>query len=606
MVDLASLRSAQPDTLDEAARSWQTISTRLDDQVSALRKNVISPLTDPGTWTGSAAGAAVTDLDGRTRDLIVTREYADTMTAVMRDAATGVSDAQAYLRAADDLAASNHLTIGSDGSVAEAAQPPLLGAEPASLLQAPPPAAEEVSALIKRAVALADQVDAQITARLRQIGQFAGAQTGSLAAASAALSGADKLAGTFNRAAIPAEGTDPAEVNAWWKALSAGQRQQLISQDPSQIGWLDGVPATDRNAANTLALEREQGRLQGQLQSLERNEPPQYVMGLGPHDAEREVTNPAWQQWNAQVGGIKAQLAQIDALESGIDQARSVAGAGNVYLLGFNTNGNGHAIVAVGNPDTADNTVTYVPGLGSTLSGSAGDIGRATTLWQQAEAVAPGKSVSSIYWLNYNAPQLGLSQGVSNFDTASTHDAVSGAPALTRFEAGLGATHQAGVPDHTVVLGHSYGSLVVGEAAARDGMHPGDIITVGSPGVGVNHAAQLGIPPSHVWAGANSHDPVPDLANPWTSLNDPNAGWFGNNPASSAFGGQVFNANDDPTRSFSGLSFSAHSSYWDPGSSSLNNMAKIVDGQYARVGIEHLPPSDPNSPPNIPLGPGGI
>ncbi len=40
-----------------------------------------------------------------------------------------------------------------------------------------------------------------------------------------------------------------------------------------------------------------------------------------------------------------------------------------------------------------------------------------------------------------------------------------------------------------MVLGHSYGSLVVGEAAARDGVHPGDVIFVGSPGVGVNHAS---------------------------------------------------------------------------------------------------------------------
>jgi hypothetical protein len=124
-------------------------------------------------------------------------------------------------------------------------------------------------------------------------------------------------------------------------------------------------------------------------------------------------------------------------------------------------------------------------------------------------------------------------------------------------------------------------------------------------------------------AGANSHDPVPDLpplpvnpvnpVNPMSPLNplnvlnvldplDPlnlpvnalnplnpanvlsgNASHFGTNPASPAFGGQVFNADVDPSQSFSGLDVSAHSSYWDPNSWSLINMAHIVDGQYSKV-----------------------
>jgi len=39
--------------------------------------------------------------------------------------------------------------------------------------------------------------------------------------------------------------------------------------------------------------------------------------------------------------------------------------------LGLDTTGNGHAIVPVGDPGTAANTVTYVPGLGSKLAGRA-------------------------------------------------------------------------------------------------------------------------------------------------------------------------------------------------------------------------------------------
>ena len=43
------------------------------------------------------------------------------------------------------------------------------------------------------------------------------------------------------------------------------------------------------------------------------------------------------------------------------------------YLLGFDNNKLGHAIVSFGNPDTADNVVTYVPGTGAKLSNIDGD-----------------------------------------------------------------------------------------------------------------------------------------------------------------------------------------------------------------------------------------
>jgi Alpha/beta hydrolase len=245
--------------------------------------------------------------------------------------------------------------------------------------------------------------------------------------------------------------------------------------------------------------------------------------------------------------GDAQSLAGIASVQNGIDYVGQKAGIHNVYLLGFSTSGNGRAIIAVGNPDTAANTVTYVPGVGSKLTMASGDVHRATALWQEAATRAPGTAVSSIYWLGYNAPQLGVSQGLHNLDMASAGDAVTGGQALAHFGAGLQAAHQPGVPSHTVVLGHSYGTLVAGEAATHDGMHPSDMIFIGSPGVGVSHAAQLGIAPAHVWAGANSHDPVPDLPplNPVNALSG-NAAYFGTNAATSAFGGHVFNADAAP------------------------------------------------------------
>jgi hypothetical protein len=400
------------------------------------------------------------------------------------------------------------------------------------------------------------------------------------------------LTKVIEQAMIPGRGTGPAAVFAWWQSLDPATQHLLITDFPTSIGWLDGVPAPARDQANRIALTSAKARLQAQLAALQARQPPQtipYAGRFGP------VPNPAWQQWHDQVAAAAAKLAGIAALEKSLASVPTY-GASHAYLLGFDTNGNGHAIVSLGNPDTATDTVTYVPGTGSRLAGAFGDIGRAGALFHQAVNDAPGTAIASIYWLNYDAPQLGLSQGAGNLAVAFTGDAVAGGRTLAQFQAGLAATHQPGVPSHAVVLGHSYGSLVAGEAAAHNGMRPGDLVFVGSGGVGVNQASQLGIGPAHVWAGANAHDPVPHLlpADPLSG----SSSHFGTNPATPAFGGEVFNATSDPARSFggfAGLDIAAHSSYWDPRSSSLFNMARIIVGQYGKVTL--LAPPQPHPVP---------
>jgi hypothetical protein len=70
-------------------------------------------------------------------------------------------------------------------------------------------------------------------------------------------------------------------------------------------------------------------------------------------------------------------------------------------------------------------------------------------------------------------------------------------------------------------------------------------------------------------------------------------------PSSSAVvscvGGQVIAADNDPSQSFSGLNLAAHPSYWDPGSDSLKNLGRIVDGQYGDVTVIHMPPPNGSS-----------
>lgn len=152
---------------------------------------------------------------------------------------------------------------------------------------------------------------------------------------------------------IPARGTNPAAVHAWRAALTPAARKELTARYPAQIGWLDGLPATARNTANRAVLAADQQTPQRQL------------------DTRRTHEIPA-----NQVAAIRAKLNAIKALNQALGLGPAFK-ADHVYLLGFDLNGNGHAIVAFGNPGTAQNVVTYVPGVGARLAGAHGDAVRA-------------------------------------------------------------------------------------------------------------------------------------------------------------------------------------------------------------------------------------
>ncbi|MFJ3692617.1 alpha/beta hydrolase [Streptomyces sp. NPDC090052] len=399
------------------------------------------------------------------------------------------------------------------------------------------------------------------------------------------------------------DGSDP-KLNAdWWGALTPGMRAELTFLYPDRIGALDGLPSTVRDEANRTALSKEKGQLNAKLNKLRKDLaatkaiPPSNVDDVGGAIGG----DPAYELQN-KIDAVQSKLSGIAAVEQGLAKGDH-GGFPHAYLLGFDTHKLGHAIVSFGDPDTADDTVTYVPGLGSKLAGAEGDISRASALWQSSNQQAPNKHVASIYWLGYDAPQLAANS--HGADVASESDANAGAPLLRRFTQGLTAARAVSSPVHTVVLGHSYGSLVTGRAAVHGkGKLADDLIFVGSPGVGVDRASDLHVDPSHVWAGANSHDPVPDLPgpDPFEDLGG-NASSFGTNPASTAFGGHVFQADQDPSNSFSSVDLDAHSSYWDSHSESLDNLAKITVGDYGDVTEAPQIPSDVPTSPTL-VGPG--
>ncbi|NUR63444.1 MAG: hypothetical protein HOV87_33010, partial [Catenulispora sp.] len=268
-----------------------------------------------------------------------------------------------------------------------------------------------------------------------------------------------------------------------------------------------------------------------------------------------------------------------------------------LYLLGFSPDGNGRAVVAAGNPDTSDNVVAYAPGMGTYLSEHfvSKDVLHAQNIAVAAGQADPSHTTSAIVWLGYDTPQV-LGDAATwqhELDITGTSDADAGAPAYQHFLAGLRATNTSGDLNLTA-LGHSYGSLLVGKASQLPGgLGVDNVVILGSPGVGFDHASQFGVAPGHVYTAAAANDPVPqlnygtsaaELAIPivgayWSMLDDhKGGGWFGQNPVDAKFGANVFTV---PAGGAGTMGMQAHGQYFDwsddpARQSSLQHIAEIV------------------------------
>lgn len=237
------------------------------------------------------------------------------------------------------------------------------------------------------------------------------------------------------------------------------------------------------------------------------------------------------------------------------------------YLLGFDTEGEGQAIVSVGNPDTADNVNVYVPGTGSDLGGAGYDDGglmnRVDEMAHDAKRFATDQETATVLWLGYDAPDNVYNEAI---DTKYAEEA---ADDLSRFADGIRATAD-GEPSNLTMTGHSYGSTTVGTAARDEGLAVDNMIFIGSPGVGVDSAEDLGINPDNVWASRNPADVIQFTM------------FHGEDPTGDEFGGNTFFS--DVSRDLSRWNpgpgmIDNHSAYWDEGNVSRENMALIVTGQ---------------------------
>lgn len=128
-----------------------------------------------------------------------------------------------------------------------------------------------------------------------------------------------------------------------------------------------------------------------------------------------------------------------------------------------------------------------------------------------------------------------------------------------------------GTPSTDTVIGHSYGSTVVG-AAASGGHHldANNVIAVGSPGMLVGQASDLSLDPGATVYAMTARNDAIGLVTDMT---------LGSDPVASGFGATRLWAAPGPSSDPLGLtpSIAAHSDYWLPGPG-LDNLGAIIAG----------------------------
>lgn len=185
-------------------------------------------------------------------------------------------------------------------------------------------------------------------------------------------------------------------------------------------------------------------------------------------------TSRQWQDWKKQWDSTNHTLDGYEAVNETLGRKDGVP-----RYLGL-LDDQRHAAVSIGNPDTATRTATLVPGTGQDMAAFTGSDGKSLDMYNatmQADRSLRAGDVAVTTWMGYDRP-MDLAQA------ASSSYANNGAGALDSYLAGVQASHDSGIPlAIDTVVGHSYGSTLVGAAGAGDHHLAADnVIAVGSPG----------------------------------------------------------------------------------------------------------------------------
>lgn len=516
MLTPADVRRWDPFRMAEAFRAFGAAA----DQLGGLDADLPAARPGDADWQGAAAERARAAHDRIADQLRTLGEEAGEVRRGLDRAIDAVVAVRAELATVEGFAAAGGYAIGDDGTVTD-----MLG-------QARPPQAGRLveSALftgqLRQLLDRAADVDADVHVLLRIADPPVPA---------------------------PVAGGPPVAVAAWWNGLPTPAQERFVADHPDQAGTLDGLPAIVRDTANRRRLVA--AITEAQVTRLATAEQLNALSDAIDHGRQGMDQIPRRDALAAQLGQADAHLAVLRGLQNRL----VAAGPRPTLLLGFAPDvGNGRVIVALGNPDTAANVVTFVPGTAARLASISGELGRAEAMADVAQSSAPAQTTAVIAWNGYDAPQSILP------DAAQVRFADAAEPLLRSFQSGLRAAHT-GPASRNTVVGHSYGSTVIGHTA-RDGPLDADaLVFVGSPGVGVDDVRGLHRPPGTVYSTTGAADPIEITHSP---VLGPVDDALGADPSDPRFGARVFLA--DPG--------GGHNDYWNRGNPAFSSFGLIATG----------------------------
>lgn len=384
---------------------------------------------------------------------------------------------------------------------------------------------------------------------------------------------------------------DVAMENAlWWDSLaesasSEGElspmQQALVTAHPFEIGNADGIPADVRDIANRLQMQRD-------FESLLAQQPQE---GKPPNSRGSRTSALEHQK-------LKNIIATQEALNrsTGVRPGIPIP---PVHVLSYDAlayGGEGRAVVAIGNVDTAQHVSWQIPGITTTVEMLPYCLQMARNPYEAMVRAAPTVEVASIAWIGYDAPSgKNILAEARTPEFAEVGGRILARDVMAYYAAreARAAARGASPPPMIHLFGHSYGSTTTGygAAAGRLSREVNTITLVGSPGAGpVQNAAEFGIGTENVFVAKDAYDPVAAGGglSPGRMERFLNKG-LGLNPSTDVFGAQQIDFKF-PRRGPFGRAFPAHSAYFDyvdpdigEATESLRYFGQIATGQGDRV-----------------------
>lgn len=530
---LAVIRRWDAAELTAAASVWTSTAELWESTFTELADRIALP------WEGSAAQRARRRARGDRLDALAEADRLHAAAAIARTGALRIAAARtAVLEAADDAVAAG-FTVGEDFNVATT--------DP-----------ERIAESRERAAILSTRLNRLLDADRQLASDITNAATG--------LSNEIPETGGRRQSPPPTPEPsagplpeDPQQFAEVWNSLTPPEKDLAFQADDS-IGNHGGMPVGERDVFNRRRLDRLREETATEVDGLqERFDDLAARLYMGDHSGP---TTGEMHDLSTRLNDARRRLDGYESVRQALDHQDYVP-----RLLGF-IDENGHAAVSLGDPDRASRTAVFVPGTGQDTTTLEDNTRRAMDMFNAALVADPTltkSDVSVTTWVGYNRP-------MTLTEAAWPDRARDGGAALDRYLDGMHASHR-GPPAVDTIVGHSYGSTLVG-AAATGGHHLGadNVIAVGSPGMLSRYADDLDLDPgARVYSMTAGNDPISLV----TSLT------LGADPNSADYGATRLATDPGPSLPYSaGLlpGVPAHSSYWDEGNPGLANMGAVIAG----------------------------